>query len=158
MKEQNKITELAFTFTPVDKSELFLLESWFQNPEIKRKLDGMLPLNKWLNWVRTSDEQRAYIVYEENTPVGLVHLETYSNATASISFLVNPNKWSRGYGRRILSTLKFNHEIADIKAIEAYIEVDNLRSIKCFKAAGFIEQTSEVTEEGFIHLNKSFLS
>lgn len=154
MKEQNKIPELTFKFTPIDKSDLFLLESWFQNPEIKRRLDGMLPLHKWLNWVSTSNEQRAYIVYEENNPVGLVHLETYSNETASISLLVNPNKWNHGYGRRILSTLEFYPEIATLKTIEAYIEVDNIRSIKCFKAAGFIEQTSEVTEEGFIYLNK----
>ncbi len=41
------------------------------------------------------------------------------------------------------------------KAIAAYIESDNSKSIKYFKAAGFIEQSSNTTEADFIYLNKS---
>ena len=40
------------------------------------------------------------------------------------------------------------------KAITAYIKSDNPKSIKDFKAVGFIEQSSNTTEADFIYLNK----
>jgi len=138
--------------TKIDVSNLSALETWFQDSELQTRLGGMLPLEQYLNLVHTTPNRETWMAYVKNTPVGLVDLEFYSDNTASISLLVNPELRNCGYGRKILNTALSQPEVATLKVIEAMTEADNAASLRCFKSIGFIEQFSEPDEEGFLKL------
>lgn len=80
-----------------------------------------------------------------------------------IGLVVNPTLRNKKFGRNILTSflksfrtlpynviLKCSPDTQHIKEIRAGIEADNIPSIKCFRAAGFVQMNAEPDHEGIL--------
>ena len=120
---------------------LTLVEAWFDDPEIARRLGDRNWPARLLELIRTAPgtefrgrrvaARGAWIAFDGTTPVGLADVEVYDptpdgagvparlvddqqaapGPSAALSLVVNPARWGRGYGRAILRAL---HEAARV--------------------------------------------
>lgn len=130
----------SLDFVKLDSEGLIHLEVWFKDPEVLNWLGGRLPLDRWYHYVEQSPSYYAWMVYEEGSAVGNIHMELYSDRTASVGLLVNPSKRYKGYGSRMLEKLLVRTELAGVQTVKAYVETDNFASLHCFKKVGFVEE------------------
>lgn len=137
-------------FLLVNHNDLEILEVWFKDKELILRLGGTLPLHQWFQYVIGNPNYYAWMVYENNVPVGQINLEIYDDFSAFVSILTNPKLRNRGYGKRILEMLLNRQELSIVKIIKVEIEPDNLASLHCFKKVGFIEEG--INNEGYINL------
>jgi RimJ/RimL family protein N-acetyltransferase len=138
-------------FRPLDEITLRLYLAWFQDAELKRRIQP--PTQQWFNYVSHTPGIYAWIIYENDLPVGQLQLDTYTDHTGSVGLVVNPAVWNQGYGQRILEAFFQRVEVACLAQVEAAIEADNLASLRCFQKAGFIQDRPEPDEEGFLHFS-----
>ncbi|UVI29417.1 GNAT family N-acetyltransferase [Paenibacillus spongiae] len=135
-------------FIELDQEGLVILEERFQDPEVLEWLSGTLPLEQWFHYVQQSPDYHAWIVYEAGHPVGQIDVEIYTDGTAAISLLTNPQLRYKGYGKRMVETLLKRPEISSVQMIKIGIEPDNIASLNCFRKVGFIEQGLD--DEGLV--------
>lgn len=119
------------------REDLTSLEHWFHDDETRKRLEGMLPLDRWFDSVRKLPNQKNYIAVIENIPLGVVTLETYEDRSAGIALLVNPDYRNQGYGKAILRAAAALFD--GCTEIHAYIAPDNAASLKCFAACGYTD-------------------
>lgn len=137
-------------FRELDDSGLEILEEWFKDPEVLKRLGGTLPLKGWFQYVQQSPNYFAWLAYENGKPVGQLAMEVDADFSAAISLLTSPELRNKGYGKRMLNTLLQRPELSSVQIIKVGIEPDNKASLQCFKNAGYIEKGLD--EEGFITL------
>jgi L-amino acid N-acyltransferase YncA len=65
--------------------------------------------------------------------------------------VVDPAFRRHGYGRQILETLFEAPEVADVEFFGAGVDSDNVASIRCLKAAGFVQENEEPDFEGIVY-------
>lgn len=136
------------SFHLLDCAGLTLLTEWFHDAELSRRVSA--PTEHWFHYVTAEAGNFAWIVYEDQQPVGLVQLDTCPDRTGSIGLTVNPRLRSRGYGRRILSAFLRQEAAQRLEKIEACIEIDNIASLRCFQASGFTAQNSKPDGDGLV--------
>lgn len=71
-----------------------------------------------------------------------------------LAYVVAPDRWGRGYGRAILLALPRRPEVAAVRLFVAGIEPDNLASIRCCEAAGFVTERAGPDWEGMVYYSK----
>lgn len=133
--EGNKV----LVFRELNERHLHILEEWFQDDEVLKRLGGLLPIEQWFQYVKGSEDSWAWIVFSEEVPVGNLYLEVLEDSSAYISLLTNPELRNRGYGKKMLKTFLQRPEINKVDKIEVAIETDNIASLACFKHVGFKE-------------------
>ncbi len=135
-------------FRELCRGDLADLERWFNDEETRKRLEGMLPLDRWFESVGKLPNQKNYMAVIESTPIGVVTLETYEDRSASIALLVSPDYRNQGYGKAILraAAALFN----GCTEIHAYIAPDNAASLKCFAACGYVECGVDI--DGLVHM------
>jgi RimJ/RimL family protein N-acetyltransferase len=138
--------------TPLNESGLSVLETWFQDAELRKRLGGMLPLRRWFDYVRTDPGRFIWMAYEQGAPVGFLDLETFGGHTAWVTLLVNPELRNRGYGTRILRALFSRPEVTSLKRVKAVAERENIASLRILWSLGFGVEWAERDEEGFVIL------
>lgn len=137
------------TFRVLDESELRLLHTWFQDAELRRRIQP--PTLQWFSYVSHTPGCYAWMVYEGNIALGQLQMDTYADNTGSAALAVNPKLRNQGYGKMILRAFLKRPEVARLNQLEVTIEPDNFASLRCFQQAGFIQASSEPDQEGFLH-------
>jgi RimJ/RimL family protein N-acetyltransferase len=137
------------TFHVVDDSGLREYQTWFQDAELRRRIEP--PTMLWFNYVTQTPGCYAWMVYQGNLALGQLQLNTYPNNTGSVGLVVNPKLRNQGYGKRILQAFLKRPEVMRLNQLEVTIEPDNLASIRCFQKVGFVQASSEPDQEGFLH-------
>ena len=138
------------TFCLLDESGLRMYHTWFQDTELRRRIEP--PTLQWFNYVSNTLGIYSWILYDGNTPVGQLQLDTYANNTGNVGLVVNPKLRNQGYGKKILKALLLRSEVTRLDQLEVTIEPDNLASLRCFQQTGFIQASVEPDNEGFLHL------
>ena len=136
------------TFHLLDESELLLLDTWFQDVELRRRMQP--PTLQWFGYITKAPGCYAWMVYEGDTALGQLQLDTYEDNTGSVGFAVNPQLRNQGYGKKILRVFLRRPEVTRLEQLEARIEADNPASIRCFQQAAFRQAGSEPDSEGFL--------
>jgi L-amino acid N-acyltransferase YncA len=145
------------TFRPLDDRGLRLYEAWFQDTELRRRIEP--PTSQWFNYVSNTPGIYAWIIYHDDIPIGQLQLDTYANNTGSVELVVNPKMRNQGYGKKILKAFLMRPEVARLDQLEVTIEPDNFASLQCFQQVGFIQMSVEPDKEGFLHfIHKSVAS
>ena len=90
---------------------LALLQSWFADQELKRRLDP--PTERWLEFVSTDPNQHALIAYEDDLPVGSSNTRTNRMVQSP-----SPLQSGRTYGGKVTGS-RFS---------ERFWQVPNLRA------------------------------
>ena len=135
-------------FTPIDEQGLLIYQTWFNDAELSRRIEP--PTRGWFDYVRYEPGYFAWMIYEDGIAVGQLQLDTYSNRTGSMALVVKPELRNRGYGTRILRAFLERAEVRQLNRIEATIEPDNIPALHCAKSVGFVQQSPEPDDEGFL--------
>lgn len=134
----------------MEQSDLPTLQTWFEDAELRRRLGGMLPLQKYFDYVQSEADYFAWMALEGDTPVGAAFIQVEPGEPQSFAFLVNPGLRSQGYGRLIVQQLMARPEAALVEVWKVGIEPDNLASQRCLASVGFGLENRAEDEEGFL--------
>ncbi|MEH7662259.1 N-acetyltransferase family protein [Bacillus velezensis] len=131
--------------------ELKILEHWFKNDNIRRRMDAMLPLDAWYARLNKDEDDTVIMAYDGECPAGMVSME-FVEERAYIGLIVNPLYQLQGYGKQMLQKLLTDPGFTSVREWAANIEKDNQISLACFQAAGFTLEDTEPDEDGFLTL------
>lgn len=137
------------TFRILDEVELPQLNTWYQDAELRHRIQPPTPL--WFNYVTQTPGCYAWMVYDDHVAIGQIQLDTYANNTGSMSLAVNPKLRNQGHGKRILRSFLQRPEVTKLYRLEIGIQSDNIASLQCFRKSGFTQVSSEPDEQGFLH-------
>ena len=136
-------------FTKIKKEHQSILQEWLEDNATKEHLGGMLPLDKFVNYITSASDRLTYFAFENEVPIGMVDIEFYPlEKTASLSLLINPNFRKKGLGTFLLKTTLQLDCFKNHTRLDAFIDPDNIASIKCFQKAGFQKINDEPDEDG----------
>ncbi|UQT52059.1 GNAT family N-acetyltransferase [Bacillus velezensis] len=138
-------------FQILKERELKILEHWFKNDNIRRRMDAMLPLDAWYARLNKDEDDTVIMAYDGECPAGMVSIE-FVEERAYIGLIVNPLYQLQGYGKQILQKLLTDPDVSSVREWAASIEKDNQISLACFQAAGFTLEDTEPDEDGFLTL------
>lgn len=138
-------------FQILKERELKILEHWFKNDNIRRRMDAMLPLDAWYARLSKDEDDTVIMAYDGQLPAGMVSIE-FVEERAYIGLIVNPLYQLQGYGKQILQKLLTDPGFTGVREWAASIEKDNQISLACFQAAGFTLEDTEPDEDGFLTL------
>ncbi|MEC3772724.1 GNAT family N-acetyltransferase [Bacillus velezensis] len=138
-------------FQILKERELKILEHWFKNDNIRRRMDAMLPLDAWYARLNKDEDDTVIMAYDGQLPAGMVSIE-FVEERAYIGLIVNPLYQLQGYGKQILQKLLTDPGFTGVREWAASIEKDNQISLACFQAAEFTLEDTEPDEDGFLTL------
>ncbi|QDF47805.1 putative acetyltransferase, YfmK [Bacillus velezensis] len=76
-------------FQILKEPELKILEHWFKNDNIRRRMDAMLPLDAWYARLSEDEDDTVIMAYDGQLPAGMVSIE-FVEERAYIGLIVNP--------------------------------------------------------------------
>ncbi|WP_223146303.1 GNAT family N-acetyltransferase [Pusillimonas sp. ANT_WB101] len=92
-------TEQLRTF---QKKDIEWLHTWFEDAEVKRRLERMMPFDDWFRFADENENYRVWAALKEGKPVGVVMVEIEEDLTGNIALLVDPLLRGRGYGKALI--------------------------------------------------------
>ena len=92
--------------------------------------------DNYFHYVTNTENVYFYKAYEEDTPVGSVHLEK-NGGLLYMSILIFPEFQRKGFGTKIIEDVKNDVFGLGYEKIEISIDENNYASIKLFENAGF---------------------
>lgn len=134
---------------PRDRGDI---DRWFKHPEVRQRMEGMLPLDRWMDWVMSTPGNEAWMATVPS-PVALVVLEIVSPTEASVALLVDPELWGHGYGRRVLEGIADRMSRRGFLLLRAPVHEGHAASLGCFRAAGFVPEADGAID-GFLTLHR----
>ncbi|MGY1688572.1 GNAT family N-acetyltransferase [Geodermatophilus sp. SYSU D01105] len=165
---------------PFEPEHLLAVLPWFDSPEVQRRLGGRewperelaLRTTTWTEEFRGRRVLRAHtfvLLDADGRPVAQIGGDVYDRwttwdpvrervlstdplRTMGAAYVVDPDRWGRGYGRAVLRALVEAPETADVEQFVLGIEPDNTASLRAAAAAGFEPLTTEPDAEDMVHL------
>jgi RimJ/RimL family protein N-acetyltransferase len=166
---------------PFQPELLLRVLPWFDHTEVQRRLGGRAWPERELalrNAAR-GEEFRGRCVLrahsfvaldEEGVPVAQIGGDVYDRWTAwdattervtavdrrrtmGAAYVVDPERWGRGYGRATLRAFLATPELDDVEQFVLGIEPDNAASLGVARGAGFQPLTTEPDAEGMVYLH-----
>lgn len=136
------------TLVEMKQTDLATLRLWFEDRELSKRLGGMLPLEKYFDYVQSEPDYFAWMALEGANSVGAVFMQIEPGEPQGFVVLVKPELRSQGYGRSIIRQLMAQAQ--GIGEWKVGIEPDNIASRRCHEAAGFVPQSGVADNEGFM--------
>jgi RimJ/RimL family protein N-acetyltransferase len=166
---------------PLEPELLLAVLPWFDSPEVQRRLgDRSWPEREMALRTGTPpfEEFRGRRVLRTHTfvaldgagrPVAQIGGDVYDRWTVwdpatgrvtgtdprrsmGAAYVVDPARWSRGYGRATLAALVAAPETADVELFVLGIDPDNTASLRAAAAAGFTPLTTEPDAEDMVYV------
>jgi UDP-2,4-diacetamido-2,4,6-trideoxy-beta-L-altropyranose hydrolase len=98
---------------------------------------------RWYAASLDSETRQLFIVMEHAERVGVMRLDELDDTHTVISIALIPGARGRGLGRDVLARAVERAHQSHAHVV-AYILPENVRSIKAFKAAGFVFESEEI--------------
>ncbi|WP_106768151.1 GNAT family N-acetyltransferase [Paenibacillus faecalis] len=137
-------------FTYLNRNHLNLLEEWHKDEETEIRI-GIDDLEEWFSFVNSSADYLVWIISDGDEQVGELSVEMTDYKTASISYVINPIRRNRGYGKAILKQMPHLKALLHIEVFEAWVDDDNVPSLICLERTGFVRACEEADEDGLYH-------
>ncbi|OMF61591.1 GNAT family N-acetyltransferase [Paenibacillus sp. FSL R5-0766] len=132
--------------------DLAMLEEWFKDAEVHRRLEGMLPLDEWHQHVQQHPGYDVWVAFSQGKAVGVSMIEQEEQNTGSIAIVVDPSVRGRGCGRAVIGKAMQLPKLETIHKWYAGIEADNAACLKCFQSTGFVLENEAPDEDGYFSL------
>jgi RimJ/RimL family protein N-acetyltransferase len=132
----------------LDEVAYLAYAEWFSDQETTPWAQP--PTRQWFTYVSNTDGVYAWGAYETGELVGVVQIDRTGDGTGSICIVVNPQYRKQGLGKLILSLVLDQPEVRRMRMITAEIDPENLASLRCFSAAGFVQVRAEPNEDGML--------
>jgi RimJ/RimL family protein N-acetyltransferase len=131
------------TLRPLIYQDKELLFKWRNIPEIIRLSSSRKKVEEeehsnWFNRTLTSDNTKIFIIEELKTPIGQVRFDR-DGTGCLISIYLTPEHIGKGRGSDLvlMGIKKISETWKGLQWVDAYIRLENIRSIKAFEKAGF---------------------
>jgi RimJ/RimL family protein N-acetyltransferase len=166
---------------PFEPELLLRVLPWFDHPEVQRRLGGRAWPERELalrNAARGEEfrgrcvlRAHTYVALDDDgTPVAQIGGDVYDRWTSwdpatekvtavdrrrtmGAAYVVDPQRWGRGYGRATLCAFVAAPELHDVEQFVLGIEPDNAASLGVARAAGFRPLTTEPDAEDMVYLH-----
>lgn len=138
------------TFVRFAAEHFTLYGQWCDDPETSRWLGS--PDTAWLHYVTTAVDSFTWMVFDGDTAIGSVQVDLFENdpTVASAAFVIAPQHRRKGYARRLSLALLARPELAGIAEYHAFIEPENIASVRAALGCGFQQTTLEPDAQGFV--------
>jgi RimJ/RimL family protein N-acetyltransferase len=83
------------------------------------------------------DVYDRWVRYHGEGPDGPILSDADQRPAMGLAYLVDPDRWRRGYGRAVLQAVFEHPETAEVEIFFLGIDADNHASRRCAEAAGF---------------------
>lgn len=169
---------------PLEPELLLAVLPWFDHPEVQRRLGdrswperemalrtGTPPFEEFRGrrvlrthtFVAVDDDGRPVAqiggdVYDRWTtwdPAAERVIATDPRRSMGAAYVVDPQRWGRGYGRATLRALVEAPETADVELFVLGIDPDNTASLRVAAGAGFTPLTTEPDAEDMVYVQLS---
>lgn len=164
------------------RRDLAVVRPWFEDEDVQRFLGGpewparMLTLAETVAGTifrgATQTASYRWIALDGAHPVGYIDCGITDRWTvcdddgtgapvvvsaidvpaASVALTVDPSRRGAGIGRSMVRALLAAPEVRSVELFGAGVDPDNVASLRCFGAVGFVLQTSEPDWEGMLYL------
>ncbi|MFK7993558.1 MAG: GNAT family N-acetyltransferase [Granulosicoccus sp.] len=133
----------SLTLRPVNVDDAQIIWTWrnsegahkyYKNPTRQTLEDH----TAWINSAISDSKNQLWIIEDNGEPVSHVRIDFVSERIASVSIVVDPTRYGKGYGKQSLFLVLDGLISNGISvSIFAEIHIDNIASRKLFEAAGF---------------------
>ena len=141
---------------PMTRDDLPMLREWFLDETLMNELGGMADLETTFAYAESQPRYWEWIALDGETSVGFVGLEIQEDGIGYIAPATRPDRRRQGYGVAILRALVATPEARQASCVAADICPDNAASIRCHEKAGFVRESEEPDEEGFLRFAYRF--
>jgi L-amino acid N-acyltransferase YncA len=131
-----------------DDAAYLAYTQWFTDQDTAHWVQP--PTRQWFAYVSDTDGVYAWGIYKEDELIGVVQIDRTEAGTGAICIVVNGRYRRQGLGRLILASILAQPEVKDLRKISAEIDPENLASLRCFSAAGFVQACAEPNEDGML--------
>lgn len=131
---------------PLKTEHFATISPWFEDAETQRRLGGFYPLQEQLQSLISDPDKHAWLLWQEEMPVGLIELEK-EKSIAHVLILVAPDKRGQGLGHKLVTVLPPLARKMGTQTLRACVATSGVASRRCFLAAGYAEQGEE---DGFV--------
>ncbi|RIH89478.1 GNAT family N-acetyltransferase [Calidithermus roseus] len=137
---------------PVNDAGRRLIEAWFEDPELARRLSP--PDAAWWLLQHGAPGVELWLAWQGQEAVGYVQGEPDERdpTTFHFAFAVRPGLRGRGYGKRILRAMLEHPSLARYRRFVASVEPDNHASLRCLGSQGFTRHSRSPDENGFVDM------
>jgi L-amino acid N-acyltransferase YncA len=143
-------TDRRYSFVPLDEVGFEIYASWFAAADAKHWVTP--PTRQLLDYIQTSPSAHAWLVHTDGVPMAFVQMDAEPGQHGSLAIFVKPSERGLGHGRQILRALLERPEVAHLLALEAFIEPENVASLRCCLAAGFVQTSATPDADGLLKL------
>jgi len=143
-------TGRSYSFVPLDEEGFQIYSSWFAVADGKDWVTA--PTRQLLDYIQTSPIAHAWLVHTDGVPMAFVQMDVEPWQRGSLAIFVKPGERGLGHGRQILRALLARPEVAQLQALEAFIDPENVASLRCCLAAGFVQTSATPDADGLLRL------
>lgn len=154
------------SFTPLATTDFPTLCEWIARPHVREWWDSPVTLADieadYLPTVRGESTTLAYIAHLDERPIGFIQSyvvagseegwwpdERDPGARGIDQFLAHESDLGRGIGRAMVAAfVEYLFTDASVTKVQTDPSPDNERAIRCYRAAGFVEQGVVDTPDG----------
>lgn len=133
------------------------LKTWFNDTEVKKRLGGLLPLEKWFANVKNNAQYFILLAHSNTQVVGLAIVDI-EDSKGNIAIVTQPDLRNKGVGKQVIKKVMNLPEMHQVKKWYAGIEADNSASLRCFQSVGYILENSEPDEDGYYSVTMPCIS
>jgi predicted acetyltransferase len=97
----------------------------------------------------------AWGFYLDGILVGMMQIDTIAVRTGAIGIVVNKAFRNRGVGRKILALIFHEARALGMQRMIAEAEPENVSSLRCLTAAGFVQDSPVSNEDGYLCFSRN---
>ncbi|QJD83249.1 GNAT family N-acetyltransferase [Cohnella herbarum] len=144
---------MTITFEFLNEKHLQQITEWHKEPETLYRV-SIEDTDTWFKSVSSNLDYFVWVAIEDNELVGEVIVELIDYKKAVIAFIVNPKLRKQGYGKKLIRCLLDYRYLKEINEFEAWVDDDNVGSIKCVEAVGFLKATFQIDDDQIKYVYK----
>lgn len=133
----------------IEQADLTTFVRWINDPEVTEYLQFEPPMSMedevlWYHHMVASKDKAFAIETQEGRligNIGLVGLDWRNRKTDLGIMIGEKDAWSRGYGTDAITVmLRYLFEELGLDRVGLYVDVGNLRAIRCYEKCGFASE------------------
>ncbi|MCI0679141.1 MAG: GNAT family N-acetyltransferase [Actinobacteria bacterium] len=151
--------------TVLDEDVLDLLLPWFDDDVTRLALGDRDWLRRSLHLMASQpgtwdgdvrvDDRVVWVAYEDESPVGLIDVETYADGSASFAVVVAPSERRRGLCARIVEQAIAQPRVATVTTWFGDVAVDDVAGAHCLERVGFSPRSEELDDDSMVRYERA---
>ncbi|WP_372633707.1 GNAT family N-acetyltransferase [Cohnella sp.] len=137
---------MKLQFMHFNNSFIANIRDIFGDPEVQSRM-SISDIDEFLKTTNSRLDYFLFVVLDKGEFVGILLAEILNYRTVGIAYAVTRLKRNQGYGKRLLADMVNVRGLIRYDNFIAYVDNDNLPSIRCLEIAGFQRDRTEEENE-----------